>query len=69
MNRNTLNDQAIALQRSGARKETTIHVGIAIRRGDALVAQVQKAVNSMYADGAMKKILAKWKMSATALKK
>ena len=46
-----------------------IAVGIAVRKNDALKAQVQKAVASMYKDGSMKKILAKWKMSATALKK
>jgi polar amino acid transport system substrate-binding protein len=46
-----------------------IAVGIAVRKGDPLKAQVQKIVTKMYADGSMKKILAKWKMSATALKK
>jgi polar amino acid transport system substrate-binding protein len=46
-----------------------IAVGIAVRKGDKLHAQVQGAVNAMYKDGSMKKILAKWKMSATALKK
>lgn len=46
-----------------------IPVGIALRKGDPLIAQVRKAVNAMYADGSMVKILAKWKMSATALKK
>lgn len=46
-----------------------IPVGIALRKGDALIPKVQKAVAAMYADGTMKKILAKWKMSATALKK
>jgi polar amino acid transport system substrate-binding protein len=46
-----------------------IPVGIALRKGDPLIPKVQKAVASMYADGTMKKILAKWKMSATALKK
>lgn len=46
-----------------------IAVGIAVRKGDKLKAQVQKVVNQMYKDGSMKKILAKWKMSATALKK
>src|SRR5262245_1327110 len=46
-----------------------IPVGIAIRKGDPLKAAVKKAVAAMYADGAMKKILAKWKMSATALGK
>lgn len=46
-----------------------IPVGIAIRKGNALIGKVQKAVNDMYSDGTMKRILAKWKMSATALKK
>jgi polar amino acid transport system substrate-binding protein len=47
-----------------------ILVGIAIRRDDAtLKSGVQKAVNAMYKDGTMTRILAKWKMSATALKK
>jgi polar amino acid transport system substrate-binding protein len=44
-------------------------VGIAIRKGDPLKAATQKAVTAMYADGAMKRILAKWKMSAFVLKK
>ena len=44
-------------------------VGIAIRKGDPLKAATQKAVNALYANGTMKRILAKWKMSATALKK
>jgi polar amino acid transport system substrate-binding protein len=47
-----------------------IPVGIAIRKDDAATKSgVQKAITAMYADGTMKKILAKWKMSATALKK
>jgi polar amino acid transport system substrate-binding protein len=46
-----------------------IPVGIAIRKSDAaLRSSVQKAVKAMYADGAMKKILAKWKMLPSALK-
>lgn len=45
-----------------------IPVGIALRKGDALKAATQKAVNQLYANGTMKKILAKWEMSATALK-
>jgi polar amino acid transport system substrate-binding protein len=45
-------------------------VGMAVRKQDAeLKAAVSKAVDAMYADGAMKKILAKWKLSAAALKK
>jgi polar amino acid transport system substrate-binding protein len=47
-----------------------IPVGMAVRKQDAeLKAAVSKAVDAMYADGAMKKILAKWKLSAAALKK
>lgn len=46
-----------------------IPVGIAIRKGDPLIAKVRKQVNAMYASGKMKSILATWKMSATALKK
>lgn len=45
-----------------------IPVGIAIRKGDPLLARVQKQVKAMYADGKMASILAKWKMSAFALK-
>ena len=45
-----------------------IPVGIAIRKGDPLIAKVQKAVASMYADGTMKKILRKWQMEAFSLK-
>ena len=47
-----------------------IPVGIAIRKSDTqLRAAVSKAIDAMYADGAMKKILARWKMSAFAMKK
>ena len=47
-----------------------IPVGIAVRKSDtSLKSGIQKAINGMYADGTMKRILAKWKMSATALKK
>ena len=45
-----------------------IPVGIALRKGDALVAKVQKAVDAMYADGTMKKILATWSMQDFAIK-
>jgi polar amino acid transport system substrate-binding protein len=45
-----------------------IPVGIAIRKSDALLAKVQKAVSAMYADGTMKKILHGWQMDAFALK-
>jgi polar amino acid transport system substrate-binding protein len=53
----------------GGQPVNPIPVGIAIRKGDALIPKVRGAVAKMYADGTMKRILAKWKMSATALKK
>ncbi len=43
-------------------------VGIAIRKGDALIPKIRKAVVGAYADGTMKKILAKWQMGAFAKK-
>jgi polar amino acid transport system substrate-binding protein len=46
-----------------------ILVGIALRKGDPLIAKVRKQVTAMYADGKMASILAKWKMSGVALKK
>jgi len=42
-------------------------VGIALRKGDTRIAKVRRAIDQMYADGKMKKILAKWRLSATAL--
>ena len=45
-----------------------ILVGIGMRKGDALIPKVKKQIIAMYGDGTMKKILAKWKMSAVALK-
>lgn len=45
-----------------------IPVGIAMRKGDARVPAVEKAITRMYADGTMTKILNKWKMGAFALK-
>jgi len=53
----------------GGQPVNPIPVGIAFRKGDPLIPKVQGAVAKMYADGTMKRILAKWKMSATALKK
>ena len=56
--------------RFGGAPVNPIPVGIAIRKSDtALKAGVQRAINAMYRDGTMKRILAKWKMSAAALKK
>lgn len=47
-----------------------IPVGIAVQKKNTeLKAAVQKAVTRLYANGQMKKILAKWHMSAFALKK
>ena len=46
-----------------------IPVGIGVRKADALIPQVRKAIAGSYADGTMKKILAKWKMTPFALKR
>lgn len=43
--------------------------GIATRKGDPLGAQFKTAIAKLYANGTMKKILAKWGLSAFALKK
>jgi polar amino acid transport system substrate-binding protein len=43
--------------------------GIATRKGDPLGPKFKKAVATLYANGEMKKILAKWGLSAFALKK
>jgi polar amino acid transport system substrate-binding protein len=40
-----------------------IPVGIAIRKHDPLKAKVQKAVNTLYSNGTMKKLVAKWGMT------
>jgi polar amino acid transport system substrate-binding protein len=46
-----------------------IPVGIAVRKSDSATRTgIQKAISDMYASGTMTKILAKWQMSATALK-
>lgn len=44
-----------------------IAIGIAIRKGDPLRAGTQKAVNTMYANGTMKKIVAKWGMTSAVV--
>ena len=45
-----------------------IPIGIAVRKHDtALRHDIQKAIKAMYADGTMKRILKKWKMSTVAL--
>jgi polar amino acid transport system substrate-binding protein len=46
-----------------------IPVGIALRKGDALIPKMRKQVAAMYADGKMASILKKWKMSSVALKR
>jgi polar amino acid transport system substrate-binding protein len=43
--------------------------GIATRKGDPLGKQFKNAIAKLYANGTMKKILAKWGLSAFALKK
>ena len=53
----------------GVNPVAPIPVGMAFRKGDPLIPKVRKAVASMYADGTMLKILNKWKMGGTALKK
>ena len=45
-----------------------IPVGIGIRKGDALIPKVRRQIAAMYANGTMKKILAKWQMSSAAMK-
>jgi len=48
----------------------TIAVGIAIRKSDTeLQTAVKAAVDAMYSDGTMAKILGKWQLSSTAMKK
>jgi ABC-type amino acid transport substrate-binding protein len=42
-------------------------IGIAMRKGDERVAGVKDAVNAMYKDGTMGRILAKWKFTRYAL--
>jgi polar amino acid transport system substrate-binding protein len=46
-----------------------IPVGIALRHHDPNEAAIRKAINTLYANGTMKRILAKWHMSDFALKK
>jgi len=62
----------ISLDRSfafGGQPINPIPVGIATRKHDPLRPAVQAAVNAMYANGTMKQILAKWKMTDFALNK
>jgi polar amino acid transport system substrate-binding protein len=53
----------------GGKAVNPIPVGIATRKGDALTAAMKTAVANLYSDGMMGKILAKWKMSSTAMKR
>ena len=54
----------------GGEPVNPIPVGIGVRKDDTdLKKAVRRAVTVMYADGTMKKILAKYEMSASALKK
>jgi polar amino acid transport system substrate-binding protein len=53
----------------GGQPINPIPVGIALRKGDPMIAKVRRTVDAMYANGTMKRILAKWKMVAFALKK
>jgi polar amino acid transport system substrate-binding protein len=48
-----------------------IPIGIALRKHDPLKAKIQTAINKLYANGTMKKIVAKWGMThaVTLLKK
>lgn len=42
-------------------------IGIAVRIGDPLEIQLKRGIDAMYADGSMKTILARWKLSDFAL--
>ena len=43
--------------------------GIATRKNDPLGPQIKKAITTLYANGTMQSILAKWGLTAFALKK
>jgi polar amino acid transport system substrate-binding protein len=51
-----------ALQVAGS-PISPLPIGIAIRKGDPLKAATQKAITALYANGTMKKIVAKWGMT------
>jgi polar amino acid transport system substrate-binding protein len=53
-------DKAFAI---GGSPIAPIAIGIAIRKGDPLKAATQKAIDALYANGTMKKIVAKWGMT------
>ena len=46
----------------------TLPVGIGLRIGDPRIPGIRRAIAAMYADGTMKRILARWNMSTFALK-
>jgi polar amino acid transport system substrate-binding protein len=46
-----------------------IPVGIGLKKNSPLQSKMQKAINAMYSDGTMAKILKKWNMTQFALKK
>jgi polar amino acid transport system substrate-binding protein len=50
------------------RPVNTLPVGIALRKGDERIPRIRRAIAAMYADGTMKRILARWNMTAFALK-
>jgi polar amino acid transport system substrate-binding protein len=52
-----------------AKRIQSAPIGVATRRRDPLGAAMHRAIAALYADGAMKSILAKWGLSAFALKK
>lgn len=56
----TLHDKSFQV---GGSPINPIPIGIAIRKGDPLKAATQKAINALYANGTMKKIVAKWGMT------
>lgn len=53
-------DKAFAV---GGAPISPIAIGIATRKGDALAAATQKALDALYANGTIKKIVAKWGMT------
>jgi ABC-type amino acid transport substrate-binding protein len=52
-----------------ANKIQSAPIGIATRKNDPLGAAMRKAITQLYAKGTMASILAKWGLSAFALKK
>jgi polar amino acid transport system substrate-binding protein len=56
----TLHDKSFAV---GGSPINPIPIGIAIRKGDPLKAATQQAINQLYKNGTMKKIVARWGMT------